>query len=626
MMSVPKQLINVPIEDILKAYFIGWRFDNVIIAYLFIIPFLLCIIKSIYKSKATLIKNIIFYYFAITSSLVMPVLAADIPYYQYFNTRMTYSILNWFNTPNVVFSMLKENSDYYLYMLVFVMFVVTVIIFYRKINRYWKKYPADKSRKNSFIKVPVLYILAAILLFAMMRGKLLSKKPINWSDAFCSVHQLPNQLGLNAAFTFFSSLKDWKTIEKTNVNLIDIKTAINYIHQEYNLSPIDTAKSPIAHFIKADGDEHKYNVVIVLMESMTKGFMGESGFFNPSLTPFLDTLAKHSIYFSKIFSDGIHTFNGVWSVLTSMPSIPAETNLMENLDNIQNFSGIGNTLLAKGYTTFFSSPHDVNFDNIGGTAAAAGFKIISSPNDFLNKDAVSTWGYPDHVQFEKGIPRLTQFYNEGRPFLATFLTVSNHGPWTLPNPLPYGCNIKSQDPKTRAVEYADWSLKHFIDLAQKQPWFKNTIFVFVADHGSNLHPEYEANIWYKRIPIIMYAPYIFHENKVVNNLGGQIDIFPTIMGILNMSYVNNTLGVDILKTKRNAIYFDYNSMVGAANDSLYYYRKKSGEQYLYKYNTKDLSNYINLLPAEAQALRINCFSLFQTSFYMIKNKKMGYKY
>ena len=404
MMSVPKQLLSVPFEDIITAYGIGWKFDNVVIGYLLIIPFLISIICEFFKAnskKNTLFKNIIFYYFSVATALIMTLLATDIPYYQYFNTRMTYSILNWFGTPDVVFSMLKENTDYYLYMIVFLLFVVTVIIFFMKINRKWKSHKSEDIKKRYFIKLTCIYVFSALLLFMMMRGKLLSKKPINWSDAFCSVHQLPNQLGLNAAFTFLTSLKDWKTIEKTNVNFIDTKSAVDYIKNEYGFNPIDTAKSPIARYIKCEGNENRHNVVIILMESMSKGFMGESGFFNPSLTPFLDSLSRNSLYFSKIFSDGIHTFNGVWSVLTSMPSIPAETNLMENLDNIQNFSGIGNTLLAKGYTTFFSASNDVNFDNVGGTASAAGFKIISSPNDFMNKDAVSTWGYPDHIQFEK---------------------------------------------------------------------------------------------------------------------------------------------------------------------------------------------------------------------------------
>ena len=231
---------------------------------------------------------------------------------------------------------------------------------------------------------------------------------------------------------------------------------------------------------------------------------------------------------------------------------------------------------------------------------------------------------PIIFNLKKSISRLNQFNKEGKPFLATYLTVSNHGPWILPNPLPQGCIIKSKDPKTRAVEYADWSLKHFIDLASKEAWFPNTIFVFVADHGSNLHPEYEANIWYKRIPIIFYAPYIIKEERIVDNLGGQIDIFPTVMGMLNMSYVNNTLGIDLLKEKRKSIYFNYNSIVGSANDSLYYFRKKTGEQFLYKYLTKDLTNYTTQMPNEAQYLKMNCFSFFQTSFYMIKNKKMGY--
>ena len=130
------------------------------------------------------------------------------------------------------------------------------------------------------------------------------------------------------------------------------------------------------------------------------------------------------------------------------------------------------------------------------------------------------------------------------------MTASDHGPYYLPDYY----KPRNKDIKDQMVEYADWSLRKLISpwLLQKE-WFSNTIFVFIADHGSPINAVYDIPLDYHHTPLVFYAPGIITEPVTFDCIGGQIDVFPTIMGILNQPYINNTLGIDLL-SKSPAVY------------------------------------------------------------------------
>ena len=194
--------------------------------------------------------------------------------------------------------------------------------------------------------------------------------------------------------------------------------------------------------------------------------------------------------------------------------------------------------------------------------------------------------YKKYIVFQKTI---NKFYKKGAPFLVAFMTTSDHGPYYLPKYFtPHTDKIKEQ-----MVEYADWSLKKFISLAKGTKWFDNTIFVFVADHGAPINVRYPIPLNYHHSPLIFYAPKIL-KPKLFNCIGGQIDIFPTLMGILKQPYINNTLGIDLINEKRPYIFINGDDKV-AALDTEFLFILKGKEKMLYKYKMDDKTNYINNL-------------------------------
>ncbi len=192
------------------------------------------------------------------------------------------------------------------------------------------------------------------------------------------------------------------------------------------------------------------------------------------------------------------------------------------------------------------------------------------------------------------------------------MTASDHGPYIVPEYFkPNSKGIKNQ-----IVEYADWSIKKFLNLASKEKWYNNTIFVFVADHGSRVNAVYEMPLNYHHSPLIIYTPN--NEAKRIGDFGGQIDIFPTIMGLLNLPYINNTMGVDLLKHKRPYIYFCADDKYGVI-DNEFFLIVRGESKSLFKYKTKDKVNYVADFKEIADKMDNYAKSNMQASQYIIGN-------
>jgi phosphoglycerol transferase MdoB-like AlkP superfamily enzyme len=167
------------------------------------------------------------------------------------------------------------------------------------------------------------------------------------------------------------------------------------------------------------------------------------------------------------------------------------------------------------------------------------------------------------------------------------MTASDHGPFYLPDYY----KPRNKDIRDQMVEYADWSLRKFISLASAKEWFGNTIFVFVADHGAPINAVYDIPMDYHHTPLIFYAPGILKEARTYDCIGGQIDVFPTIMGILNQPYINNTLGIDLLSGTRPYIFINHEDKLGVIDQEYFLIIKNDNDKALYKYRQKDKKDY-----------------------------------
>jgi len=576
------------LPDIVQAFIMGVRFDVVISGYLLAIPYLALTLVSLLNKRTHLVYRIVFYFVFLTFTLSFIICAADIPYFNQFFSRITIAAFQWADNPVFVLGMVIEEPRYWIYTLPF---AIIAFLFYKILNHIFKK--AEKSpviRRNLWLKILASLVFLAIMLVGM-RGRLAQKAPIKVGTAYITDNAFLNQLGLNPVFTLLQSYLE--NLDKRNeaIELMDETKAIALVQAYLKIDPVNPYYPLYRQVMPDTISTNKPNVVIIIMESMAASKMKRNG--NPqNLTPFLDSLALNSYYFDSIYTAGIHTFNGVFSTLFSYPAIFRQQPMRES--RILKYNGISNTLKKLGYSTTYFTTHDGQFDNIQGFLSANDFDQIITEDDYPDEEVQSTLGVPDDYMFRYSIPVINRLHKSGKPFLVSFMTASNHGPYYLPEYYtPRNSALKDQ-----MIEYADWSLEQFISLASKQEWFSNTLFVFVADHGIHKKRSYDISLQYHHTPLIFYAPQLLPESRIFTQLGGQIDVFPTIMGILKQPWINNTSGIDLLKEERPYIMVNEFENYGVIGKNLFLIVKHDGSSKLYKYRFGSMTDYSIQYPEE----------------------------
>lgn len=607
---------------LLQSFAIGFRFDTVISGYILALPLVLLAFASIFRWENKMLYRFITGFIILLYIVAFIICATDIPYFIYYFSRLTIAVLNWIDSPAFMFKMVFQEFKFAVFVVLFLIVAAVFTYIVIKLHRKYlvkRKFNKGVSKKR-FITVNIIVsLLSFCVLFIGIRGRIEQKSPIRVGTAFFSNYAFPNQLALNPVFTFIRSYLDSKRPENKRIQILDDRTAVANTKSYFGIPENSGFDSPVARRITASGAELKANVVVVIMESMSASKMGRFG--NPDkLTGVLDSLAEISYSFDNIYSAGIHTRNGIYSTLFSYPALLRQHPMDKVV--VPNFTGFPNTLSANGYETIFFTTHDDQFDNMGGFLNSNSFHKVVSKKDYPAEKVMSTLGVCDDYLFEYSIPLLNELSNTGKPFFAAYMTASDHAPYIIPDGIPF--KPRSADMQKAIVEYADWSIGKFLKLASKEKWYENTIFVFVADHGAIVgNSIYDMPLSFNHTPLIIYSP-LFKNPAASEKIGGQIDIFPTVMGLLNISYVNNTFGIDLLKESRPYIYFSNDEKIACIDhDYFYIYRVENGEESLFKYSSNENINLIKPLKSKADSMKNYAVSMMQTAQWIIQNNKAG---
>lgn len=601
---------------LINALFMGFRFDTVISGYLLAIPLVLLMITSSFRYKSKWLAYVIFIYLFILYSTAFLICAADIPFFNFNFARFNMAAFIWADNPDFVVKMIFQEFRFWWTIIPFIIFV---IIWYKILRRicfrylYKEDFPAPANQFVYIIRNLGISLLTALIMFIGIRGRVAEKSPIRIRTAYFSNYAFPNQVGLNPVFTLMQSWLDAQQDENKSISLMDDQEALRNVRELLNVKDNPVYNSPLARERGNDSLFQKHNVVIVIMESMSAAKMGRYG-NDKNLTPCLDSLAENGYSFDKVYTSGIHTFNGVYATLFAYPSIRKQ-HPMKGVEMLK-YNGISNTLKKYGYSTIYFTTHDDQFDNAGGFLSANDFEEIISQEDYPGEKVKSTLGVPDDYLFEFSIPVLNDLYNKGKPFMAAFMTASDHGPYIVPEYF----KPDHEDKRDQIVEYADWSIRKFLKLASREEWYENTIFVFIADHGNALEAVYDMPLNYHHTPFIIYGPGALPENKSFAGPGSQIDVFPTIMGILGLPYVNNTFGIDLVNEDRQYTYFSADNKYGVLDDEFFLVVRETSNPSLYKYKNKDITNFLVEYQAKADSMRNYAESMFQAAQWMISNK------
>lgn len=397
----------------------------------------------------------------------------------------------------------------------------------------------------------------ALLIFFAFRGQFgFRLKPLTVSEAYADGNLAAGNLALNGAFCIYKSLsKKYVPLSETvpakealqrTRNLFSSKQE-QFVSDEYPLLRVRKQ-------FNASGKD--FNVVILLVESWMYSYTDALSGSHYGATPVLDELVKKSLVFDNFYASGQRSINGAGTIMSGLPQLQGLPYFSLGLESYH-FAGLAQLLNQAGYDTFFAQPSDWNSARVGLVAQLTGFQNIYSKDDmssignYINQGKISDY---DGLMFLAERIKKTE-----KPFFAFFFTAAMHPPFApLHADFQHFAWNGPDKGYLNTLNYTDWAIGQFIDLLKKQGQLENTVLILVADHTLGWG---ESGTFQDRfhIPLLIYAPRLFAPERLTR-VGGQADLFPTVLDILNISLPYAAAGNSLLDT--SARHFAFTSQDG----------------------------------------------------------------
>ncbi|MBM4208677.1 MAG: LTA synthase family protein [Gammaproteobacteria bacterium] len=531
--------IDTPIAYLPVAFLLGILYDLAYFSYL-LIPFvfyLLLIPNRIYHSR---IHRIVIYgFFAIFLYLLFFIELSEWTFWDEFGTRFNFIAVDYLVYTHEVINNIVES--YPLGWLLFAVLIITVISFYwvRKLLARTLSVQEPFSRR---LKISIaLLVLPVISFFAI---------PLS-AYQFSSNSYL-NEVAANGPYQFFSAFRNNELDYRHFYKLGDdrqlsalIRKIVggenNAVQHSDQLADLYNIK----HLVKAKGAERSLNVILITVESLSAEFLKTFG-GKENITPFMDTWFSEGMLFTNFYAVGTRTIRGLEALTLSIPPTPGQS-IVKRPGNDNLFS-LGYVFQQHGYDTVFLYGGRGFFDNMNAFYSGNGYRIVDQ-TDFTPEELTFTnaWGVSDDIIYNRTLKEADRDYAQHKPFFFQIMTTSNHRPFTYPEGK---IDIPSGKGRSGGVKYTDYAMQQFIGQAKSKPWFDDTLFVMVADHCAGSAHRTELPVDKYHIPLFMYAPKYLKPAKI-DTLSSQIDVAPTILGLLNVSYESQFYGKDILQMAKN---------------------------------------------------------------------------
>ncbi len=357
-----------------------------------------------------------------------------------------------------------------------------------------------------------------------------------------SGYTLANELAGNGMYELFAAYRNNELDYNQFYRQIDDRQAFQTVRQLLKTKESEFENDSaftLERTIIPKGPQIKKNVIIISVESFSADFMGVFG-NKENLTPFLDSLAQHSLVYTNLYATGTRTVRGLEALSLCVPPTPGQS-IVRRPHN-ENLFSLGEVFKDKGYDSKYMYGGYGYFDNMNYFYANNGYEVVDRMA--LNDEEIdyeNVWGVADENLFDLAIREIDKSIARNRPVFAQVMTTSNHRPYTYPEGR---IDIPSHTGRNGAVKYTDYAIGQFIRSISKKAWFGNTLIIIVADHCASSAGKTELPVDKYHIPMLMYAPGFIEPGKM-DRLMSQIDIGPTVLGLLNFSYKSKFFGYDM---------------------------------------------------------------------------------
>jgi len=478
---------------------------------------------------------------------------------------------------------------------------VSLLILLSALGLFLQRYVVLRKLSFSHSPIWIRTIVCLALIagnFLLIRGGLRGS-PITQSMAYFSEQQVLNHAAVNTEWNLLSSILASKMTKKNPYVYLDNQQADRDIRALYTTendttTRILTTKRP--------------NVVVVIVESFTADLTKTLGNEN-GITPHFDALMKKGVLFSQIYSAGSRTDKGLIATLAGFPTLAAGS-IVKWPEKMQKIPALSQAFFKNGYHTSFFYGGESEFDNYKAFILSHDYQKLVDKNNFKGNEMKSRWGKFDELVFERQVADLNR---EKQPFFSTLLTLTNHEPYELPGKPKFGNTDNTAKFKSTAY-YTDSCINAYLINAKKQAWYKNTLFVFVADHGhllpKNVHDISTPGRYH--IPLLFYGEVIKDEFKGrrFDQVGSQTDIAATLLAQLDIPAQQFTWSKNLLNPyTKSFAFFSWDNGMGFIDQQQCVTFDNVGKMILFNSNAEDKAKTLQTLD-HAKAYLQNVYRQF----------------
>lgn len=342
------------------------------------------------------------------------------------------------------------------------------------------------------------------------------------------------------------------------------RTLLRELVAQDNTSFVAPDKAPfiVRHVVNPPAAK-KLNVVLILNESFGSTYVdGLDNDRKESISPNLTRLAKDGLFYTNIYATGNRSVRALEAVFTSFPPIPGISTARRS--GSEGMNSLPFLLRRFGYETAFLYGGRATFDNMGHFWSTTGFQNVWDQPDIAEAGFTTIWGVADEYLYKEALKRMDTMAAGGKPVFFSMLTVSNHRPYAFPDGRIGRDGQRKR--KEDAAAYSDWAFGQFIDQARAHSWFNDTIFIYMGDHGPRVYGAAQVPVQSYRIPLLFYSPANIPAQRVAT-LGSNMDVAPTLLGLLGLSYDSPFFGVDLRRVPEGGgrVVMEHNFSVAFGN-------------------------------------------------------------
>ena len=556
------------------SFLYGLKMDTIVASMLLAIP--LIVLAFTPSNLAKLSNTFLRAYFLVVLGFLIYIENATFPFFTQYDVRPNFKFVEYLEYPIEVFNMLL--ADFKLPLAIAFSMIAIFSYFFMR------------ATKNSFTEVlqtplksrALWFLPLAILLFIGIRSSF-GHRPANISDAMYSSNRILNEVTKNSLYSIGYAIYANKKYSSKVVKLygkMPIDEALSRVKNRLGIEANDlNSSSPFSrleksHFKSTQKNNKKKNLIIFLQESL--GYQ----FVTPQITPNLLALKKEGLWFNEVYSNGTRSVRGIAGTTAGFLAVPGK-GVVKRTKSQNNFFTFASLLKPLGYHTMFLYGGEARFDNMRSWFLGNGFDEIVEQKNYTNPAYVATWGVSDEDLVKKANSRFSKLYEEGKPFAGLMFSSSNHSPFDIPSGRIEEIK-KGQNCVENAVKYADYAIGEFFKEAKKLPYYKDTVFVVIADHNIRVYGDDVVPVNMFHIPALIIAEGV--APKEYAKLASQPDILATALDYLGKDFNYPILGKSIFsdsKKEINLMQFNENYALRVGNKVVVVIPSQEAQTYEY---------------------------------------------